>query len=109
MEHCVFMFRIAVEPPQGDQDARAGSDLRSKSPSEGPRFCLNVAVPEPPVKENTFKHVPFTPLGISLNPCISVSRMENLAISDQQMSYNASVWMCLDIVDILEALIKLHV
>lgn len=34
--HWVFMFKIAVEPPQGDQDAMPGEDLRSKSPEVGP-------------------------------------------------------------------------
>lgn len=63
----MFMFRIAVEPPQGDQDSMPTVEWRSKlsglRPATG-RFRV-VDTDGEPVKKNVFLHLPDELAGIS--------------------------------------------
>jgi hypothetical protein len=50
-EHCVFMFRMAVDPPQGDHKTKSGSAERENGPAPTPaRVMSYLASLEPPVK-----------------------------------------------------------
>ncbi len=50
-EHCVFMFMIAVDPPQGDHKTKSGSAESENGPSRTPsRLMSYFASLELPVK-----------------------------------------------------------
>lgn len=64
-EHCVFTFRIAVDPPHGDHRTKSGLAESENAPARFSRVMPYLASLELPVKSTVLEHWPLAPGGIT--------------------------------------------